>query len=113
WREVCPPYARSARSANGSPMALLEDRLKQAADRTNVALDALLPRAQGSEAKLMNAMRYAALGGGKRLRPFFTLETGALLEADESALLRAAVAIECVHTYSLIHDDLPCMDDDD
>ena len=94
-------------------MSLLEDRLKQAADRTNAALDALLPRAQGSEARLMEAMRYAALGGGKRLRPFFTLEAGALLETDESALLRAAAAIECVHTYSLVHDDLPCMDDDD
>jgi farnesyl diphosphate synthase len=61
----------------------------------------------------MEAMRYAALGGGKRLRPFFTLEAGRLFDADESALLRAATAIECVHTYSLIHDDLPCMDDDD
>ncbi|HVZ99242.1 MAG TPA: farnesyl diphosphate synthase [Caulobacterales bacterium] len=94
-------------------MSLLEDRLKAAAERTNVALDALIPREHGPEARLMSAMRYAALGGGKRLRPFFTLEAGALLEAEESALLRAAVAIECVHTYSLIHDDLPCMDDDD
>ncbi|MES1156783.1 MAG: polyprenyl synthetase family protein [Alphaproteobacteria bacterium] len=94
-------------------MSLLEDRLKQAADRTNDALDALLPREQGSEARLISAIRYAALGAGKRLRPFFTLEAGALLEADESALLRTAVAIECVHTYSLVHDDLPCMDDDD
>jgi farnesyl diphosphate synthase len=73
----------------------------------------LLPREQGAESQLIAAMRYAALDGGKRLRPFFTLEVGRMFDADESALLRAAVAIECVHTYSLIHDDLPCMDDDD
>ena len=95
-------------------MTTLEPRLRSAAERVNVALDALLPAAQGPEARLMQAMRYAALDGGKRLRPFFTLEAGAMFDgADESALLRAAIAIECVHTYSLIHDDLPCMDDDD
>ena len=94
-------------------MSHLAERLKDAADRVNVALDALLPREMGPETRLISAMRYAALGGGKRLRPFFTLETGALFDADENALLRAAVAIECVHTYSLVHDDLPCMDDDD
>ncbi|MFO1017234.1 MAG: farnesyl diphosphate synthase [Hyphomonadaceae bacterium] len=94
-------------------MSKLEARLKETADRINVALDALLPRAQGSEARLMEAIRYAALAGGKRLRPFFTLEAGRIFDADEGSLMRAAVAIECVHTYSLIHDDLPCMDDDD
>lgn len=94
-------------------MSELETRLKEAAERIQVALDALLPRAQGSEARLMEAMRYAALAGGKRLRPFFTLEAGRMFDADEGPLLRAGVAIECVHTYSLIHDDLPCMDDDD
>ncbi len=94
-------------------MADLETRLKETAERVRVALDALLPRGQGSEARLMEAVRYSALAGGKRLRPFFTLEAGRMFDADEGALLRAAVAIECVHTYSLIHDDLPCMDDDD
>lgn len=94
-------------------MSKLDERLKEAAERVNVALDALLPRPQGSEARLMEAMRYAALGGGKRLRPFLTLEAGRIFDAEEGALLRAACAIECVHTYSLIHDDLPCMDDDD
>ena len=91
----------------------LQTCLSETADRINVALDALLPHEQGSEAQLMSAMRYAALDGGKRLRPFFTFESGALFEADQNKLLRAACAIECVHTYSLIHDDLPCMDDDD
>jgi farnesyl diphosphate synthase len=94
-------------------MSQFADRLKEAADRVNVALDALLPREQGSESRLISAIRYAALDGGKRLRPFFTLEVGRMFDADEAALLRAAVAVECVHTYSLIHDDLPCMDDDD
>jgi farnesyl diphosphate synthase len=93
-------------------MAQLEARLKETADRLNVALDGLLPRAQGPEARLLSAIRYSALDGGKRLRPFFTLEAGRMFDADEGWLLRAAVAIECVHTYSLIHDDLPCMDDD-
>ncbi|MBX3511934.1 MAG: polyprenyl synthetase family protein [Hyphomonadaceae bacterium] len=94
-------------------MSNLESRLKETAERVNHALDALLPREQGPEARLLGAIRYAALDGGKRLRPFFTLEAGRLFDADEGALLRAACAIECVHTYSLIHDDLPCMDDDD
>lgn len=94
-------------------MSHLADRLKETAERVNIALEALLPRPQGPEARLMEAMRYAALAGGKRLRPFFTIEAGRIFDADEGSLLRAAVAIECVHTYSLIHDDLPCMDDDD
>jgi len=94
-------------------MATLDTRLKDAADRINAALDALLPKAQGEESRLVEAIRYAALSGGKRLRPFFTLEAGRIFDADEGALMRVAVAIECVHTYSLIHDDLPCMDDDD
>lgn len=94
-------------------MSQLEARLKETAERMNTALDGLLPREQGPESRLLGAIRYAALDGGKRLRPFFTLESGRLFDADEGSLLRAACAIECVHTYSLIHDDLPCMDDDD
>ncbi len=88
-------------------MSQLEARLKETAERVHTALDGLLPREQGSEARLLGAIRYAALGGGKRLRPFFTLEAGRIFDADEGALLRAACAIECVHTYSLVHDDLP------
>lgn len=87
--------------------------MREAADQVTVALDALMPRPQGPEGRLLSAMRYAALAGGKRMRPFFVLESGRLFEADETALLRAACAVECVHTYSLVHDDLPCMDDDD
>lgn len=94
-------------------MQSLEARLRDIADRMTAALDQLLPRAVGPEARLHEAMRYAALAPGKRLRPFFTVEAGRLFDADESTLLRVAAAIECVHTYSLVHDDLPCMDDDD
>ena len=90
-----------------------EQRLNEAADRVTVALDALLPRAEGPEAHLNSAMRYAALGPGKRLRPFLAMEAGRLVNADERGVLRAACALECIHAYSLIHDDLPCMDDDD
>ncbi len=116
-----PAQGRNARrlhlegglSNAGAAMSLFADRLKEIAERVNTALDGLLPREQGAEARLISAMRYSALDGGKRLRPFFTLEAGRMFDADEAALLRTACAIECVHTYSLIHDDLPCMDDDD
>jgi farnesyl diphosphate synthase len=94
-------------------MSNFTSRLKECAERVDTALEALLPRPHGPEARLMTAMRYSALGGGKRLRPFLTIEAGRLFDADEGTLLRAACAIECVHAYSLIHDDLPCMDDDD
>ncbi len=78
-----------------------------------VALDELLPRSEGPEARLTEAMRYAVLGPGKRLRPYFALETGRMFGLPERPVLRAACALECVHAYSLVHDDLPCMDDDD
>ena len=90
----------------------LARRVAEAADLVTVALDELLPRADGPESRLTEAMRYAALGPGKRLRTFFALETGRLFDVDERHVLRAACALECVHAYSLIHDDLPCMDDD-
>lgn len=94
-------------------MASIETRLVETADRITVALDALLPRAHGPESRLLSAMRYAALGGGKRMWPFLLLESGRLFDADETSLLRVGAAIECVHTFSLVHDDLPCMDNDD
>jgi len=63
--------------------------------------------------RLLAAMRHGVLNGGKRLRPFLVLESAALFSADGEAALRTAAALECVHCYSLIHDDLPAMDDDD
>ncbi|MDB5435198.1 MAG: ispA, partial [Phenylobacterium sp.] len=91
----------------------LPQRVAEAADLVTVALDELLPRAEGPEGRLTEAMRYAALGPGKRLRTFFALETGKMFDVPERSVLRAACALECVQAYSLIHDDLPCMDDDD
>ena len=88
-------------------------RVAEAADLVTVALDELLPRGDGPEGRLTEAMRYAVLGPGKRLRTHFALETGRMFEVDEGSLLRAACALECIHAYSLVHDDLPCMDDDD
>lgn len=63
--------------------------------------------------RLLAAMRHGVLNGGKRLRPFLLIESAALFDADPEAALRVAAALECVHCYSLIHDDLPSMDDDD
>jgi farnesyl diphosphate synthase len=91
----------------------LAQRVAEAADLVTVALDELLPRADGPESRLTEAMRYAALGPGKRLRTFFALETGRMFDLDETYVLRSACALECIHAYSLVHDDLPCMDDDD
>jgi farnesyl diphosphate synthase len=88
-------------------------RLAEVADKVTVVLDQLIPPAAGPEPDLMRAMRHSALADGKRMRPFFVLETGALFEAPEISLIRTAAALECVHCYSLVHDDLPCMDDDD
>src|ERR1700721_3634428 len=63
--------------------------------------------------RLIEAMRYATLGGGKRLSPFLTVETARALGRTDDGPRRAGAAIECIHAYSLIHDDLPAMDDDD
>jgi farnesyl diphosphate synthase len=97
----------------GRPIGSLTQRVAQAADLVTVALDELLPRAEGPESRLTEAMRYEALGPGKRLRTFFALETGKMFDVPERSVLRAACALECIQAYSLIHDDLPCMDDDD
>jgi farnesyl diphosphate synthase len=96
-----------------SPEQGVIDRVAEIADLVTVALDELLPRAEGPESRLTEAMRYAALGPGKRLRPFFALEAATLFDIEERPVLRAACALECVHAYSLVHDDLPAMDNDD
>ncbi len=85
-------------------------RLNLHAQRVEEALAALLP---GEPAPLGAAMRYAALSGGKRLRAFLAMETAALFNAPQGQAIRTAAAVECMHAYSLVHDDLPCMDDDD
>jgi farnesyl diphosphate synthase len=92
-----------------------DEALSLAALRTERALEACLPPEHGQpgEAELASAMRYAVLGGGKRLRAFLVLEVAALFGADPAGAERAAAAVECLHAYSLVHDDMPCMDDDD
>ena len=87
---------------------LLAGALTAIARDVDAMFDAMLP----SEGKLAEAMRYATIGGGKRLRPLLLTATAAMHGVDRSNALRAAIAIEAVHAYSLVHDDLPCMDDD-
>ena len=77
-------------------------------------MDALLPEiTEAEESRLFEAMRYSIFGGGKRLRPVLIMAANALLDGKKGRALRVAAAMEMLHTYSLIHDDLPCMDDDD
>lgn len=99
---------------------LLETRgdvLREAITRTQSEIDslfdALLPVPDDTSARLVEAMRYAAIGGGKRVRPLLVCSTAALFGVSRDAALRAGAAIEAIHVYSLIHDDLPCMDNDD
>lgn len=89
------------------------DALADAAARVAAELDALLPLAGTPEDQVVEAMRYACLNGGKRMRPFFVIETARLFGVDSRSALRAAAAVEMLHCYSLVHDDLPAMDDDD
>lgn len=88
-------------------------RLASVAEQMEDTLTAVLPTPEGHQATIMEAMRYAALGGGKRLRPFLMVETAKMLGYTDEGVLIAAAALECLHVYSLVHDDLPCMDDDD
>jgi farnesyl diphosphate synthase len=92
---------------------LFLSRLNSAATDLERLLDELLKPSGGhGEGRLIEAMRYASLGGGKRLRPFLVIETAALFSVDRSRALMAGAALECVHCYSLVHDDLPAMDND-
>jgi geranylgeranyl pyrophosphate synthase len=87
--------------------------LEAAQARTEAALEAALGPADAAVARLQEAMRYSVLGGGKRLRPVLVYITGGALGARPESLDAPAAAVELIHAYSLIHDDLPCMDDDD
>lgn len=87
--------------------------LTEAQKRIERVLEALLPGPTGAEAPIAEAMRYATLGGGKRLRGFLSMASASLFDVPSMRAERAAAAIECIHAYSLIHDDMPCMDDDD
>ena len=91
----------------------LTDRLAQLRQRVDAALDRALPPESASPPTLHRAMRHSVFAGGKRVRPILTLLTTELLGAELEPVVPAAAAIEMIHTYSLIHDDLPAMDDDD
>src|SRR5262252_8755621 len=95
-----------------------ETRLSEIAASTDILLDRLLDPAPAAgerarPARLLEAMRYASLGGGKRFRPFLVVESAALFAVPQERSLMAAAALECVHCYSLVHDDMPAMDNDD
>lgn len=89
------------------------DWMKAVQADTEAALDRFLPAAAQEPAKLHDAMRYTTLGGGKRVRPLLAYASGELFGAPAEAVARAASAVEMIHVYSLVHDDMPCMDDDD
>ncbi|GBQ16322.1 polyprenyl synthetase family protein [Swaminathania salitolerans] len=100
-------------SSPPSPREILTESLGQAARDIEATIDRLLPPAEGDESILIEAMRYAALGGGKRLRGYLVTEIARIFGADRNAALRVAASVEMLHAYSLVHDDLPAMDDDD
>src|SRR6188768_392275 len=98
--------------------ATFRQRLDSVAADTEALLgmllgDTMLPEERARPKRLMDAMRHVSLGGGKRLRPFLVVETAALFKAPRERALMAGAALEFVHCYSLAHDDLPAMDDDD
>ncbi len=107
---VAMSVAVDGRDARTADLLKALERLRRKVDR---ALDAWLPPELGRHARLNQAMRYSVTIGGKRLRPCLALLTAEMLEAVPADALPAAAAIEMIHTYSLIHDDLPAMDDDD
>ena len=91
----------------------LAEALTDTAAAVEAILDAELPRPAGAQARLFEAMRYSILGGGKRLRAFLVRSGARLAGAEDGGALLVAAAMEMIHGYSLIHDDLPAMDDDD
>ncbi len=94
-------------------MSDLSQALNETAQAVTDTLARLLPEPEGHEGRVAEAMRYASLAGGKRLRPFLTVSSARLLGVEGEPALRAAAAVEMIHCYSLVHDDLPAMDDDD
>ena len=97
------------KDSNSEFQTALGENAKQVTDM----LDALMPLTDTPEARVVDAMRYASLAGGKRVRPFLVTQSAALFGVDSTSALRAAAAVEMVHCYSLVHDDLPAMDNDD
>jgi farnesyl diphosphate synthase len=116
-RSAMKRMARTGSASDADAENVFQSRLSQTAHETEALLDRLLFRTplageRTRPARLLDAMRYAALGGGKRLRPFLTVEAALLFGVPRQNALMAGAALECVHCYSLAHDDLPAMDDD-
>lgn len=93
--------------------SVLEKFISQNRDLVDEALDKFVPSAELEPQSLHEAMRYSIFAGGKRIRPILAMTAAEIVGADKSDIMPLAVALECVHTYSLIHDDLPAMDNDD
>ena len=93
--------------------SFLQDSLAQIAVDIDQQFDVLLQLPGDTRDRLYAAMRHAAIGGGKRLRPLLVTATAALFHVERAVALRVGTAVEAIHVYSLVHDDLPCMDDDD
>ncbi len=91
---------------------LVSAGLRRVQEEIDSVFDACLTVPDDTRARLVEAMRYAAIGGGKRVRPLLLVSTAEMYGVDRDAALRAGAAVEAIHVYSLIHDDLPCMDDD-
>ena len=90
----------------------LELNLKDAQKEVDKTIKSLLPSGKGIEKKLFEAISYSILSSGKRLRPFLVIQSSKLFDVDEKNALRVASSLEMIHAYSLIHDDLPSMDND-
>ena len=107
------PHLSAPVSAAHHPGGSIKVALGHRAAAIEAVLDRMLAPVPGAEARLMDAMRYATLGGGKRLRGFLVTEVSSLFGVVPAASLRVAASVEMLHAYSLVHDDLPAMDDDD
>ena len=93
-------------------MVALANIIKEVGKLTETEIDKILPISKGAESRLFDAMRYSTMAGGKRVRPLLVVASGDLFDVDRKKLIRVAAAVELIHTYSLIHDDLPAMDND-
>src|SRR5579885_476918 len=109
---MAAPTVHRSRSATRRPFDL-QQFLAASAEAVNRALDRFLPPENTRPATIHKAMRYSLFAGGKRLRPALCLAAAAACGGDEREAMPLACAVECIHTYSLIHDDLPAMDNDD
>ena len=99
-------------TAASSPLRLSE-ALNESTRLVDAELESILGAPRGAHGRVIEAMRYATFAGGKRLRPFLVLTTAKIFRVERANAARVAAAIELLHTYSLVHDDLPCMDDDE